>query len=95
MATLSITTAHARSERLVVLAAGEHPFLQHESVAAYAYAALEQVAAIESALRSGAAAAREPAEPSLLRRLQMGLLDSEHTPNHVLQFAREAGWGRG
>jgi hypothetical protein len=84
----AITTRRARSETLVTLRSGDHPFVQHDSVVAYAYAAIQQAEAIERALESGRAIRREPLAPGLLARVQAGLLDSDRTPNQVRAYCR-------
>lgn len=89
VAVVSVTTRRNRSETLVVLQAGDHPFIQHESVIAFAYAEISSVARIEQTIASGAARSREPVAAALLKRIQAGLLDSDFTPNGVRQFARD------
>jgi hypothetical protein len=84
--TVCLVTAHKRSERLVVLNEGDHPFVQHESVIAYGYSKIRAVADIEELLRKKLAKQREPASPQLLAKIQAGLLDSEFTPNGVLAY---------
>jgi mRNA-degrading endonuclease toxin of MazEF toxin-antitoxin module len=42
--TVSVTTQRKRSETLVVLKPGDHPFITHPSVIAYAYATIRTVA---------------------------------------------------
>lgn len=70
----------------MVLQAGEHPFIQHPSVIAYAYSRIRTVDAIETAITNGAAKKREPASPALLKKVRAGLLDSDFTPNGVRHF---------
>jgi len=86
---VSVTTRHRRSETLVILQPGDHPFIRHESTVAYRYAEISWVDNIEAAIASGNAKRREPIAGDLLRRIQAGLLDSEFTPNGVIHFARE------
>lgn len=57
---VSITTRRRASEPLVVLRQGDHPFIQRESIVAYAYAAIHQAVEIESAFAAGEAYRREP-----------------------------------
>lgn len=89
VAVVSVTTRRNRSEGLVVLQVGDHPFIRHESVIAFAYAEITSVAGIERAIAAGTARTREPASVALLKRVQAGLLDSDFTPNGVRQFGRE------
>lgn len=84
--TVCVVTSHKRSERLVVLNKGDHPFIDHESVIAYYYSKIRAVADIEAAFVARAARKREPVSEHILRRAQNGLLDSEFTPNGVRHY---------
>lgn len=86
---VSVTTRREHSETLVILHPGDHPFLQRESVVAYRYSEIREVAMIETALRDGQALQREPIAPHLLKRIRDGLRDSEFTPNGVRQYFLE------
>lgn len=87
--TVCVVTAHKRSERLVVLNIGDHPFIRHESVIAYHFSKIRMVSDIEELLGKGIAKKREPVTPELLNRIQAGLVDSDFTPNYVRAFYRE------
>jgi len=87
--TVSVTTKRKRSESLVVLRPGDHPFIAHDSVIAYSYSRVRPVDDIETALLNGTAKKREPVSEQLLKRVQAGLLDSDFTPNGVRHFFRE------
>lgn len=84
--TVSVTTRHKKSESLVVLRAGDHPFIKHDSVVAYRYSMIRTVEDIEAAIANGSAKQREPVSAALLSRVQNGLLDSEFTPNGVKHY---------
>ena len=84
--TVSVTTLRKRSEKLVVLQAGDHPFIEHPSVVAYAYARIRTVQTIETAIVNGTAKKREPASRALLKKVRAGLVDSDFTPNGVRHF---------
>jgi mRNA-degrading endonuclease toxin of MazEF toxin-antitoxin module len=88
--TVSVTTKRRRSETLVELHAGDHPFITHESVISYAYAKVRTVEEIEAAIRSGEAKQREPVSADILRRVCNGLVESDFTPNDVRHFYRTA-----
>lgn len=87
--TVSITTRRKRSETLVQLHLGDHPFIKHDSVVAYAYARIRTVEEIETAIQGGTARKREPVSSQLLKRIQSGLIDSDFTPNGVRRFYLE------
>jgi hypothetical protein len=86
--TVSVTTKRRRSETLVELHPGDHPFIVHDSVIAYSYARIRTVEGIEIAVASGAAKLREPVSPDLLKRVANGLIESDFTPNGVRNFYR-------
>jgi hypothetical protein len=86
--TVCLVTAHKRSERLVVLNKGDHPFIRHESVIAYRHSVIRTVGDIEESLKNGLAKARDPVSAELLKRIQNGLLESDFTPNGVRAYYR-------
>lgn len=81
--TVCVVTTTKRSERLVLLNVGDHPFIKHDSVIAYIYSKIRTVTDIEAALLSKAAKPREPVSEQLLRRARAGLMDSDFTPNYI------------
>jgi mRNA-degrading endonuclease toxin of MazEF toxin-antitoxin module len=84
--TVSVTTRRRRSETLVELHPGDHPFIVHDSVIAYSYARIRTVEEIEAAVASGAARLREPVSPEVLERVCKGLVESDFTPNGIRHF---------
>lgn len=87
--TVCLVTALKRSERLVVLNKGDHPFVQHESVIAYRHSRIRAVGDIEELLNYGMAKRRDPITPDLLKRIQAGLVDSDFTPNGVRKYYQD------
>lgn len=83
---VSVTTRRDRSETLVTLQPGEHPFIVRESVIPYTYSRIWKVAEIEAALAAEEIVSKEPASPELLKKAQGGVTESEHTPNEVRGF---------
>ncbi len=83
---VSVTTRHNKSESLVILQKGDHPFIAHESVIAYRYSRIVKVKYIENAVTNKDAAPRGPASDKLLKRAQSGLIESEFTPYGVIEF---------
>src|ERR1700676_42671 len=67
--TVSVTTRRRKSETLVVLKPGDHPFIEHESVIAYTYSRIRPVDDIEAAMRNGTAKKRQPISRELLARI--------------------------
>jgi mRNA-degrading endonuclease toxin of MazEF toxin-antitoxin module len=80
---VSVTTHRKKSENLVRLKKGDHPFIAHDSVIAYSHSKVVTVESIESAMKNGVAKHRERVSDELLQRARAGLLESDFTPNAV------------
>jgi hypothetical protein len=87
--TVNFTTRHKRSDTTVIIKAGDHPFINNESVVAYRYARVMKVADIDKAIIEETAVKREKVSPALLKRVRAGLLESDHTENCVRHLYRE------
>src|ERR1019366_1375723 len=87
--TVCLVTANKRTERLVVLKPGDHPFVKHDSPISYNFSKIRLVADIEALLENGFANSKEPMPPDVLLRIQAGVVDSDFTPNGVRAFYRE------
>lgn len=86
---VTITTERSKSEILVRLNKGDHPFLEHPSVISYTYSRVTTVEEIEMGIRNGTAIPRADASPKLLQRAQSGLIESDRTPRWVKLRYRE------
>jgi hypothetical protein len=86
---VTVTTQRKRSETLVVLRKGDHPFIVHDSVIAYAYSRIRAVDDIESAIENGTAKQREPVSEAVLKKVRAGLIDSDFTPNGVRSYYKD------
>lgn len=84
--TVPVTTKRKNSEALVQLAVGDHPFIKWQSVISYFYARIRAVEEIEEALRCGEAIQKDPVNADLLKKIRMGLRDSDFTPNGVRHY---------
>jgi hypothetical protein len=93
----NITTAHAYSERTVVIQAGEHPFVKHESVVMFADARVLDLNAIQKALdynqTTYIASTHKKCSPTLLKKIQDGLLKSKQAAKDVKEFFRKISAG--
>lgn len=89
--TVCLVTSMRRSERLVVLNVGDHPFIRHESVIAYFYSKIRAVSDIEAALAARLAKQCDPVSIEILKRVQAGLVDSDFTPNEVRHYYKSLG----
>jgi hypothetical protein len=84
--TVSVMTRHRRSDAMVPLERGDHPFIERPSVIAFAYAKIVIVADIERLIQGGDAFKREPIAEKFVIRARDGCLESEDTPGDVVQF---------
>jgi hypothetical protein len=86
---VSITTLRRWSDKTVVLAPGDHPFLKHASCVSYQHAIIRNIDQLDAGLRARPGKVREPLNAALLRRIQFGLLESDFTENGVRHFFKE------
>jgi len=86
--TVCMVTATRKTERLLHLRPGDHPFIKHESAISYGFSKIRMVADIETLLANGSATSKEPMPADVLRRIQAGVVDSGFTPNGVRAFYR-------
>jgi hypothetical protein len=84
--TVNISTRSRLSETLVCVHPDEHPFVRHESIVPYHYAAIRKCADIEKALASGEARSKDAISADLLQRITAGLRESDFTPPEVRYF---------
>ena len=77
---VSLTSVKGRDDRTTVCQAGEHLFIERESVVAYKYATYVEAATVESAVKEGRFQARDDCSPELLEKIAGGLLKSDSTP---------------
>jgi hypothetical protein len=87
--TVNVTTRHKLSDTIVLIQAGEHPFIKWESVIAYRYATIRRVADIEKAIQDETAIKREKVSASLLKRVRDGLVESDYTENGIRHLYRQ------
>jgi hypothetical protein len=84
--TISVTTRHQKSDALVPLEVGDHPYITRRSVFTFAYAKVRTIAGIDAVIASGDASQREPMDEKFLRRCRSGLIESDFTPYEVVEF---------
>jgi len=86
VATVSVTTRHKKSDAMVPLEVGDHPFIKHPSVISFAYAKVRTIKQIDQVIARGDAKKCEPMDEKFLRRARNALGESEFTPYEVLEF---------
>jgi hypothetical protein len=87
---VNVTTLRSHSDTTVVLKAGDHPYIVHDSCMFYADARLTRPSEIEKAINLGVCRKRQPCSDALLERIKKGLLTSEQTKNKVRKFFSQA-----
>lgn len=72
-----ITSRHDQSDPSCILDVGDHPFIKHESCAAYYHFKKISLAAINAEMASGAVRNQGSVSVDALRRLQVGIVTSD------------------
>jgi hypothetical protein len=84
--TVSVTSRHKKSDAMVPLEIGDHPYITHSSVVTFAYAKVRTLSEIDAVIANGDADAKEPMDEKFLRRCRSGISESEFTPYEVVEF---------
>jgi hypothetical protein len=84
-----LTTLRPHSDRTCIIRPGEHPFVQHDTCAAYNETRRLTAGRLEELIRERQAVSKQPVSPELLERLREGLLASPRTPHAITAMARE------
>lgn len=83
-----VVSLHAFSDKSCVLSVGDHPFIRHESCAAYDHARCISIAAFRSEVKSGRIIQQPSASTDVLGRLQVGLVKSDETEPWLFNAAQ-------
>lgn len=85
---VSVTTRRAKSDTMVCLDAGDHPFITHPSVITYAYSEIITVTKLTEMIANGDATPKKRASDALVARAQRGMLETDRAPREVQQLFR-------
>lgn len=85
---VSVTTRRAKSDTMVCLDVGDHPFITQPSVITYAYSKILTVTKLAAMIASGDATPKEKASEQLVARAQRGMLETDRAPREVQQLFR-------
>jgi hypothetical protein len=92
-AIVSVTTLRNSKDQTVILRAGDHPFIRHDSTIFYGDAMIVDVHRLEAEITAGLALVRERCSPPILKLVQDGVLASPFTKPKIVRFCREQ-WRR-
>ncbi len=81
-----IRTRHSYTDDTVILSAGDHPFLRHESAVHYSAGELWSVDKVLRGIKSGGCGLERDASAAVLARVRAGLLSSPYTVAHVREY---------
>ncbi len=84
--TVPLVTRHKKSDAIVPLEVGDHPYITRASVLSFRFAKVRTIQEIDRVIRNRDATLREPMDEKFLRRARSALLESEFTPFEVLEF---------
>ena len=73
----------------MILRAGDHPFIRHDSTIFYGDAMIVDARRLESEIAAGLALVREKCSAATLKLVQDGVLASPFTRPKILRFCRE------
>lgn len=85
---VSVTTRRAKSDTMVCLNVGDHPFISQPSVITYAYSKILKVSKLAAMIANGDATPRERASELLVARAQQGMLETDRAPREIQQLFR-------
>lgn len=90
---VSITSRRAKSDTMVCLETGDHPFITRSSVITFAFSKIITAARLAEMVASGDATPKERASEQLVARAQKGMLETDRAPREVQQLFRSIhGW---
>jgi hypothetical protein len=92
-AIVSVTTLRESKDQTVILRAGDHPFVRHDSAIFYRGAMIVDSRRIASEIGAELALARERCTAATLKLVQDGVGASPFTPPKVLRFCKDQ-WAR-
>jgi hypothetical protein len=84
--TVSVTSRHRKSDAMVPLEIGDHPYITRSSVFTFAYAKVRTISEINAVIANGDASPKEQMDEKFLRRCRAALTESEFTPYEVIEF---------
>lgn len=84
-----LTTARPHTDQTVVMKAGEHPFIQHDTCAVYSDARRTTAEKLNIAWHDRTLVPKAAATPELLEKLRGGLFLSPRTPHAMVRMAIE------
>jgi hypothetical protein len=80
---VNFTTKRRGTEQTLVLEAGDHPFIHHETCARFDDAGIVRLDQLNAAEAKGLVVRQPSFKPAVLKRIQDGLLKSSFTPKIV------------
>lgn len=86
---VSVTTLRNSKDQTVILNAGDHPFVRHESTIFYGDAMIVDAKRLENEIAAGLAVCRDPCPTATLELVQKGVSASPFTRPKFLRFCRE------
>lgn len=90
---VSLTTLRTDRDQTVILSAGDHPFVRHQTTVFYGDARIVDLQELSTLFGTHAAVRHQPCSPKLLKLIQDGALVSPYTPQKIVDFCRRS-WKR-
>jgi len=83
---VNFTTCRSHSDATVVLKAGEHPFVRHDTVVNYQDARRTDSQSLIKACTQGVISKHEPCDSLVLKKIQRGFAKSPRTPADIMRY---------
>lgn len=83
---VNVTTRRPTSDSTVVLVAGDHSFIKHESVIAFEHADFFELKKLEKGLEAGKLSRYPDINDALFKVVKNGLLNSPRTPRKIKKY---------
>ena len=90
---INFETRKRITDDTVIIKAGEHPFVTHETSVRYKSARIVDADLLINKVKTGIVESREPCSPELLEKIRLGIMKSPHTSNEVRDFYDDIIWG--
>ena len=83
---VNFTSRRSHSDATVVLKAGEHPFVRHDTVVNYQDARCTDSQVLIEACMQGVISKHEPCDSLVLKKIQRGFANSPRTPADIMRY---------
>ena len=85
---VNVNSWYSNCDETTILCVGDHPFISHKSYINYRLAESLEYCKVALAFRRGKT--QDAVKPEVLKRIQMGLINSPKTPRYLIELYNQA-----